>query len=166
MMSPSRQPRAAVPRSRNAIQLAFLDDPFVRIIGIFNPVLVVVALGWQELRDLINAVRTAATEGSGRKADRLTDFEFVLVHRTVHHVQRDCAPPLRWNRTISIVRFKGNTTTTKLPRGRFQRAPRPRRGLLGCALYRSRAPLPYFNEFVCAQFPISALGARRAPIVS
>jgi len=70
------------------IQLAFLDDPFVWFIGIFNPILVVIALGWQELRDLINAVRTAATEGSGRKADRLTDFEFVLVHRTLHHVQR------------------------------------------------------------------------------
>ena len=62
--------------------MAFLDDPLVRFIGIFNPVLVVVALGWQELRDLVNAVCTAATEGSGRKADRLTDFEFVLVHRT------------------------------------------------------------------------------------
>ena len=34
------------------------------------------------------------------------------------------------------------------------------------SITRSRAPLPYFNEFVCAQFPISALGARRAPIVS
>jgi hypothetical protein len=82
MTSPSQQPKATVPRSRNAIQLAFLDDPLVRFIGIFNPVLVVIALGWQELRDLINAVRTAATEGPGRKADRLTDFEFVLVHRT------------------------------------------------------------------------------------
>src|SRR3974390_3341273 len=112
MISPSRQPSAAVPRSPNAIQLAFLDDPLVRFIGIFNPVRVVIALGWQELRDLINAVCTAATEGTGRKADRLTDFEFVLVHRTLHHVQRDCAPPLRWNRTVSIVSFQGNTTTT------------------------------------------------------
>ena len=33
------------------------------------------------------AVGTAATEGSGRKAGRLTDFEFVLVHRALiaHH---------------------------------------------------------------------------------
>ena len=46
------------------------------------PVLVVIAFGWQELRD-----RTAATEGSGRKADRLTGLEFVLVHRALiaHH---------------------------------------------------------------------------------
>ena len=62
-------------------------------VDIFNPALVVIALGWQELRDLINAVRAAATKGSRRKAERVTDFEFVLVHSTVHHVQRDCAPP-------------------------------------------------------------------------
>ena len=62
-------------------------------VDIFNPALVVIARGWQELRDLINAVCTAATEGSGRKADRLTDFEFVLVHLALHRVQRDCAPP-------------------------------------------------------------------------
>src|SRR6516164_7217011 len=107
MISPSRQPSAAVPRSRNAIHLAFLDDPLVRFIGIFNPVLVVIAFGWQELRDLINAVR---------KADRLTDL-FVLVHRALHRVQRDRAPPLRWNRATSIVGLTGNTTTTKLPGG-------------------------------------------------
>jgi hypothetical protein len=44
----------------------------VRFIGIFNPVLVVIAFGWQELRDLMNAVRTTATEGSGRKAERMS----------------------------------------------------------------------------------------------
>src|SRR6516165_1205229 len=138
MMSPSRQSSGAVRRSPNAIQLAFFDDPLVRFIGIFNPVLVVIAFGWQEMRDLINAVGTATTEGSGRKADRLTDFEFVLVHRTLHHVQRDCAPPLQWNRTISIVSFKGNTTITKLPRGRFQRAPF--RGLCRFASWPSVVP--------------------------
>ena len=88
MISPSRQPRAAVPRSRNAIQLAFLDDLLVRFINIFNPVRVVIALGWQELRDLKNALGTAATKGTGRKADRLTDFESVLMQRILHHVQR------------------------------------------------------------------------------
>src|SRR6516165_5168073 len=138
MISPSRQPSAAVPRSRNAIQLAFLDDPLVRFIGIFNPVLVVIAFGWQELCDFISAARTATTERSGRKADRLTDFEFVLVHRTLHHVQRNCAPPLRWNRATSIVSFQGNTTTTKLPRGRFQRAPF--RGLCRFASWPSVVP--------------------------
>jgi hypothetical protein len=48
--------------SRNTIQLTFLDDLLVRFIGIFNPVLVVIAFGWQELHHLINAVRTTATE--------------------------------------------------------------------------------------------------------
>ena len=84
-----RQSSGAVRRSPNAIQLAFFDGPLVRFTGIFDPVLVVIAFGWQELRNLINAVGTAATEGSGRKADRLTDFEFVLVHRA-----RDCIPHL------------------------------------------------------------------------
>src|SRR5262249_15135492 len=50
----------------------------------------------------------------------------------------DCAPPLRWNRAISIVSFKRNTTTTKLPRGRFQRAPF--RGLCGFAFWPSVVP--------------------------
>src|SRR6516162_4284292 len=117
-----RQSSGAVRRSPNAIQLAFFDDPLVRFIGIFNPVLVVIAFGWQEMRDLINAVGTATTEGSGRKADRLTDFEFVLVHRTLHHVQRDCAPPLGWNRATLIVGFTRNTTTTKLPRWAISKA--------------------------------------------
>ena len=114
-MSPSRQPRAAVPRSRNAIQLAFFDDPLVRFTGIFDPVLVVIAFGWQELRNLINTVRTAATEGSGRKDDRLTDFEFVLEPslRTT---------PLRGNRATLIVGFTRNITTTKLPRWAISKA--------------------------------------------
>ena len=63
-------------------------------VDIFNPALVVIARGWQELRNLINAAGAAETEGSGRKADRFTDFEFVLVHRALHYVQVDCAPPL------------------------------------------------------------------------
>ena len=56
---------------------------------------------------------------------------------SLHHVQRDCALPLR-NRAISIVSFKGNTTTTKLPRGRFQRAPF--RGLCRFASWPSVVP--------------------------
>src|SRR6516225_12153298 len=83
--------------------------------GIFDPVLVVIAFGWQELRNLINAVGTAATEGSGRKADRLTDFEFVLEPslRTT---------PLRGNRATLIVGFTRNITTTKLPRWAISKA--------------------------------------------
>ena len=37
--------------------MAFLDDPLVRFIDIFNPVLVVIALGWRELRGVTIKVR-------------------------------------------------------------------------------------------------------------
>jgi hypothetical protein len=63
----------------------------VRLIGFFNPVLTVIAFGWQELRNLINALRAPPTEGSGHKAHRLTDFEFMPVHEALHHVQRLCS---------------------------------------------------------------------------
>jgi hypothetical protein len=66
----------------------------VRFIGIFNPVLTVIAFGWQELRNLINAVRAPATEESGHKAHRLTDFEFMPVHEALHHVQQLCCATL------------------------------------------------------------------------
>jgi hypothetical protein len=101
----------------NAIQLAFLNDSLVRFIGIFNPVLAVVAFGWQELRNLINAVRAPATEGSGDKTHRLTDFEFMSVHEALHRVQWLCMPPCRWNQATSIVCFMAGTYTTKLPGG-------------------------------------------------
>jgi hypothetical protein len=81
VVSPSRQPSAAVPRLSNAIQLAFFDDSLVRFIGIFNPILIIIAFGWQELLNLIKAVRAAATGRSGHKAHRLTDFEFKPVQR-------------------------------------------------------------------------------------
>jgi len=117
MISPSQQPSAAVPQLFNAIQLAFFYDSLMRFIGIFNPVLTVIAFGWQELRDLINAVRAATTEGSGHKAHRLTNFEFMLGHRALRHVEGIAAPPCRWNRPTSIVCFMGITTTTKWSRG-------------------------------------------------
>ena len=79
-MSPSLR-RSASPPLDDALKLAFLNDSLVRFIGILNPVLVVIAFGWQKLRHPIDAVRAAATEGSGRKAYRLTDFVLVFVHR-------------------------------------------------------------------------------------
>jgi hypothetical protein len=42
----------------------------MRFIDIFYPVLVVIAVGWQEPRDLIDIVRAASAERAGRK---LTD---------------------------------------------------------------------------------------------
>jgi hypothetical protein len=44
----------------------------MRLGGVFNFVREVIAFGWQELRNLINAARAPATEGSGHKAHRLT----------------------------------------------------------------------------------------------
>ena len=90
-------------------------------VDIFNPALVVIARGWQELRDLINAAGAAATEGSGRKADRLTEFEFVLVHRALHYVQ------LRTTFGIGRLQLSASRETL-LPRnclvGRFERPAR------------------------------------------
>src|ERR1700722_6442080 len=85
MISLSGQPRAPVQRLCDAIELAFLDDPFVRFIVVLDPVLTVVACGRQELLDRIDAVRAAATEGSGRKTHRLADLEFVILHRSLRY---------------------------------------------------------------------------------
>jgi hypothetical protein len=67
----------------NAIQLAFLNDSLVRFIGIFNPVLIVIAFGWQELRNLIKTV-APRDRRILQKAHRLTDFEFMPVHEALH----------------------------------------------------------------------------------
>lgn len=63
----------------------------MRFSGIFDAVLIVIAFRRQELRDLIDAACAAATEGAGRKAHRLTDFEFV--HTDLYHVEWNCALP-------------------------------------------------------------------------
>src|SRR5262249_9499453 len=117
MISPSQQPRAAGPQLFNGIQLAFFYESLIGFIGIFNSVLPVLAFRVEELRGLINSRRAATTEGSGHKAHRLTDFEFMLVHRALRHVEGIAAPPCRWNRATSIVCFMGITTTTKWSRG-------------------------------------------------
>jgi len=59
----------------------------MRFARAFNSVLAVIAFRWQELRDLIDGARAPAAEGPGRNTYRLTDFEFVLVQRTLHHVK-------------------------------------------------------------------------------
>jgi hypothetical protein len=48
-----------------AIKLAFLDHPLMRLGGAFDPVLEVIALRRQKLRDLIDAA--APTTGAGRR---------------------------------------------------------------------------------------------------
>jgi hypothetical protein len=61
--------------------LAFLDDAFVRFVGILNPVLTIIVFGRQEMGDFIDSVWTTAAEGAGREAHRLADFEFVILHK-------------------------------------------------------------------------------------
>jgi hypothetical protein len=94
---------AKVPRSYNAVELTFLDNPFVRLGGIFYPVLIIIAFGWQEVRDGVDAIRATATERAGRKAHRLTDFEFVLGHAGLHDPRQYRVAPLRWNAATSTI---------------------------------------------------------------
>jgi len=89
----------------------------VRFIGFFNPVLTVIAFGWQELRNLINALRAPTTEGSGHKAHRLADFEFMPVHEALHHVQRLCRVTLSVEPSNFNCLLHGRFYTTKLPGG-------------------------------------------------
>ena len=46
--------------SRDAAELAFLDDPLVRLAGAFDPVLAVITLGRQELYDFIDAIHAVS----------------------------------------------------------------------------------------------------------
>lgn len=73
--------------SCNTTQIAFLDDPFVWFIRVFYLVLVIVALGGQELNDLIDTVCAPSAERSRRKTHRLTDLELMVLHNALHHVQ-------------------------------------------------------------------------------
>lgn len=100
------------PRLCNAIELAFLNDSLVRFIGILYPVLTVIAFGWQELRNLINAVRAPATEGSGHKAHRLTDFEFMSAHEGTP----SCPTALRTTLSVEPSNFNCLLQQNTIPR--------------------------------------------------
>lgn len=82
--------------------------------GALYAVLVIVALGRQKLDHRVNAICATATERSRSKTYRLTDFEFVILHR---------GPPLRVTLSAepptAIVCFR-NYTITKLRRVGFQ----------------------------------------------
>jgi hypothetical protein len=77
MISPSRQP-SQFRGDAIRVQLAFLGAVFVRFVGILYPVMTIILFGWQEMHDFIDFVRATAAEGTGRKAHRLTNLEFVL----------------------------------------------------------------------------------------
>lgn len=74
-------------RSCNTTQIAFLDNSFVRFIRAFYLVLVIVALGGQEVNDLIDTVCARSAESSRRKTHGLTDLELMVLHNAPHHVQ-------------------------------------------------------------------------------
>jgi hypothetical protein len=84
-------------QSRNAVQLAFLDDPLVRLMGALYAVLVVVALSRQKLDHLVDVICATATEWSRSKTYRLTYFEFAISHRALH-----CAPLVGGTRQLQL----------------------------------------------------------------
>jgi hypothetical protein len=65
--------------SCGVIELAFLSDPFIRLVGTFDPILELVALGRQQLCYLIGTLRTASTK-MGNVTDRLSNFESMTPH--------------------------------------------------------------------------------------
>jgi hypothetical protein len=62
--------------SRVAVELAFLGDAFVRLAGALDAVLAVVALGREELCDLVDAAASAVRPR--RVKDGLADLELVI----------------------------------------------------------------------------------------
>jgi hypothetical protein len=69
--------------SRCAVELALLDDAFVRLAGALDAVLAIVAFGREQLHDFEDAAHAAATIRTGREMDRLTDLEFVFAQRAL-----------------------------------------------------------------------------------
>jgi hypothetical protein len=65
--------------SCGVIELAFLSDPFIRLVGTFDPILELVALRRQQLCYLIGPLRTASTK-MGYVTDRLSNFESMTPH--------------------------------------------------------------------------------------
>jgi hypothetical protein len=85
MIPPSQQPDlTSAFRLGNTLQLTFLDDPLMGFAGALDPILIVTAFGRQEVYNLVDTACTAAAERPGCKTHRLTHFEFVLIHRTLH----------------------------------------------------------------------------------
>jgi len=69
--------------SRCAIELAFLDNTFVRLAGALDAILAIVAFGREQLYDLEDAAHAAATIRTGREMNRLADLEFVFAQRAL-----------------------------------------------------------------------------------
>src|SRR6266850_632764 len=97
MASPARG--APQRPSGRAVELAFLDDSLMRLVGALDAVLAVVALGRQELRDLVDAADPAAAIGPGRIVDGLADLEFVFAQGVLRGDEKARRPPSRRSRT-------------------------------------------------------------------
>jgi hypothetical protein len=68
--------------SLDAVKLAFFNDSLVWLSSTFDTVLIIIALGRQQLRDFVNLTTATAAERPRGEPHCLTDFEFVLVHVT------------------------------------------------------------------------------------
>jgi hypothetical protein len=100
----------------------------VRFIDIFYPVLIVITFWRQELRNRVNLIRTAATEGSGRETHRLTDFEFVHGHKALHGISRNCALPIAAAPGIQTRLMDTNVTDARRAAAKIYRPSSTARG--------------------------------------
>jgi hypothetical protein len=66
--------------SRLAVELTFLDDALMRLVGTLDAILMVVALGRKQMRDFVDAAGRAATERPGGVKNALADLELVIAH--------------------------------------------------------------------------------------
>jgi hypothetical protein len=60
-------------RSARAVELAFLGDPLKGLVGAFDAVLMLVAIGRKKFHDLISPVCSHMTERLRREINRLTE---------------------------------------------------------------------------------------------
>jgi hypothetical protein len=97
--------------------LAFLDDAFVRFVGILNPILTIIVFGWQQMGDFIDFVWTTSAEGAGREAHRLADFEFVVLHKATSVLFRALRSALAVHGRNFNDRLLGTMYYHELPRG-------------------------------------------------
>src|SRR6516164_10371694 len=86
--------------SRLAVELTFLDDALMRLVGTLDAILMVVPLGRKQMRDFVDAAGRAATERPGGVKNALADLELVIAHVSLSVLQKTRSPPpLRRGRT-------------------------------------------------------------------
>jgi hypothetical protein len=81
-------------RSRIAVELAFLHDPLVRLVGALDTILAIVTFGREQLRDLVDATRRAAAIGPGRIEHALADLELVIAQVILRAAEKLRGPTL------------------------------------------------------------------------